>query len=359
VDDHLRPPEKGRLMARSKSRPTSPVASPPKLIAPCLATLVNKPPSGTGWLHEIKWDGYRLIACVARGKVVLRTRRGLDWTPRFPTIASAIASLPMASAVLDGEAVVENEQGLPDFSALQAALGVRSAHGHRGYKAAPEAVYYAFDLLWLKGEDLRERTLEERRSALEALLIEVDRSAHLRLSEEVTGDGPTVLRHACAMGLEGIISKRRDWPYRSGRVKDWLKSKCTSRQEFVITGYLLRGDNARAVGALVAGYFDGRLTYAGRVGTGFTADVAQTLFRTLQPLRSTAPGFAKKLSAADRKGVVWVRPELVAEVEFRGWTSDGLLRAAAFKGLREDKDAREIVREEAAIARVSSPPEQA
>ena len=166
VVDRLCPPEEKRLMARSPRRP-SPVASPLKLIAPSLATLVDQPPSGVRWLHEIKWDGYRLIACVAQGEVVLRTRRGLDWTARFPTIAAAIARLPIAAAVLDGEAVVENERGLPDFSALQAALGVRNARGHPGYKTAPEAVYYAFDLLWLDGEDLRERALEERRSALE------------------------------------------------------------------------------------------------------------------------------------------------------------------------------------------------
>jgi bifunctional non-homologous end joining protein LigD len=182
-------------------------ASLPSVIEPCLATLVDEAPSGVRWLHEVKWDGYRLLAHGADRKVVLRTRRGLDWTARFPSIAEAIARLPVASVVLDGEAIVENEQGMPDFSALQAALGVRNAHGHAGYKAAPEAIYYAFDLLWLDGEDLRPRPLEERRSALEALLIGIERSGHLRLSEGVPGEGPTVLRHACGMGLEGTLAR--------------------------------------------------------------------------------------------------------------------------------------------------------
>jgi bifunctional non-homologous end joining protein LigD len=294
----------------------------PALIEPCLATLVDAAPSGTRWLHEIKWDGYRLMAYLDRGVVVLRTRRGHDRTARFPTIAKAVARLPVTSAILDGEAVVDDEQGRPSFSALQVALGVREPRSHPGHKAAHEAVYYAFDLLWLDGEDLRGRALEERRSALEEILVDLEPGARLRLSEEVAGDGPTVLRHACAMGLEGIISKRRDCPYRSGRGRDWRKAKCTHRQELVIAGYLPRSDNARAVGAFVLGYYEaGALTYAGRVGTCFSATLAQTLWKAMQPLRGKAPELARKLPAAERKDVVWVRPELVAEVEFRGWTS--------------------------------------
>jgi bifunctional non-homologous end joining protein LigD len=164
-------------------------ASMPTLVEPCLATLVDAAPSGARWLHEIKWDGYRVMAHLARGKVMLRTRRGHDWTARFPTIAKAIARLPVTSAILDGEAVVEDERGIPSFSALQAALGVREARSHPGHKAAHEAVYYAFDLLWLDGEDLRARPLEERRSGLEGILVNVHTGAHLRLSEEVAGDG--------------------------------------------------------------------------------------------------------------------------------------------------------------------------
>jgi bifunctional non-homologous end joining protein LigD len=155
-----------------------------------------------------------------------------------------------------------------------------------------------------------------------------------------------VLRNACQHGLEGIISKRRDCPYRSGRGRDWLKTKCTNRQEFVVAGYVPRSDNPRAVGALVLAYYDGgRLTYAGRVGTGFTAETARALRKTLQPLSSDSPAFASKLPIADCKSVTWVRPELVAEVELRGWTSDNLVRHASFQGVREDKDAREVRRE--------------
>jgi bifunctional non-homologous end joining protein LigD len=315
----------------------------PGFVEPCLATLVDKVPTGERWLHEIKWDGYRLIARVENGRAKILTRRGHDWTARFPTIAKAIAALPVTSVMLDGEAVVEDERGIPSFSALQAALGAREGPGH---KAAHEAVFYAFDILFLDGHDLRERPLETRRRALIELLGKAGAGGHVRLSEHQEDNGEAMLRHACGMGLEGIISKRRDGPYRSGRQRDWLKIKCTERQEFVVVGYVTSSANSRAIGAVVLGYYDdGALVHAGRVGTGFTATTARDLWARLQPLRGDTPSLAENLPSLHRKGVIWVRPDLVAKVELRGWTSDGLVRHASFKGLREDKDPREVVRE--------------
>ena len=289
---------------------------------------------GTRWLHEIKWDGYRLQPHVQNGSATLYTRGGHDWTERFPTIADAIAALPVTSAILDGEAVVEGENGIPSFSALQAALGARDGPGH---KAAHEAVLYAFDLLYLNGRDYREEPLDVRRAALASLLSVTPAGGALRLSDHFEGDGDAFWRHACGMGLEGIISKRRDRPYRSGRGEDWLKIKCAHGQEFVIAGYLPLLGRKRAVGALVLGYYDkhGELIYAGRAGTGFTAESAASLWGKLQPLRRADAPFPAGQPPGRSAGAVWVEPKLVAEIEFRGWTSDRLLRHASFKGLRE------------------------
>jgi bifunctional non-homologous end joining protein LigD len=282
---------------------------------------------------------------IERGRLTVLTRRGHDWTGRFPTIAAAARELPVTTAMIDGEAVVENAAGLSDFSALQAALGARDGPGH---KAAHEAVLYAFDLLYLDGRDLRGLPLTARKQQLAELVQPTGGAGALRYSEHNEGDGEAMWRHACTMGLEGIISKRRDCPYRSGRGGDWLKIKCTLRQEFLIAGYAPRSDAPRSVGALVLGYFDGnRLVHAGRVGTGFNAKAATALWKQLQPLRTDQAPFEASIPAAARKGVVWVQPELVGEVEYRGWTSDGLVRHASFKGLREDKDPREVTREQA------------
>jgi bifunctional non-homologous end joining protein LigD len=316
----------------------------PAVVEPCLATLVAEVPKGEQWVHEIKWDGYRLMIRIDRGRVTVLTRRGHDWTARFPTIAEAARRLPVTTAMIDGEAVIENGHGVPDFGALQAALGARDGPGH---KAAHEAVLYAFDLLHVDGRDLRGLPLTARKRHL-ADLVPHGADGTLRHSEHNDGDGAAMWRHACRMGLEGVVSKRGDCPYRSGRSGDWLKIKCTQRQELVVAGYLPRSDAPRSVGALVLGYYDvGALVYAGRVGTGFNAKSAAALWKQMQPLRARLPAFAETLPSPARKGVTWVEPNLVAEVEFRGWTSDGLVRHAAFKALREDKDPREVTRERA------------
>jgi bifunctional non-homologous end joining protein LigD len=219
----------------------------PDRIEACVPTLVSAPPSGDRWWHEIKWDGYRLVSYVRDGRVCLRTRRGLDWTERFPVIAAAARELPVRSAILDGEAVVLDEQGRSSFSALQAALGSRHGPGHR---AAREAVLYVFDLLHLDGRDLRREPLEARRAALVELLSTAPQTGTVRLSEHVEGQGEAMFRHACRMRLEGIVSKRRDRPYVSGLSKDWLKIKCLLREAFVIAGFIVSVGARGRLGAL-------------------------------------------------------------------------------------------------------------
>jgi bifunctional non-homologous end joining protein LigD len=344
-----RTPTTNQARTWRSSRKAGAKAPMPEILEPCLATLVDDVPRGTNWIHEIKWDGYRLLAFKSGRSTRILTRRGHDWTARFPNIAKAVSALPVETAILDGEAVVEDENGVSNFSALQNALS--DEHG----RVAKDAIFYAFDLLYLDGSDLRGLPLDERKARLSAL-VPPGKEAVLRLSEHIEGDGAAMVRSACQLGLEGIISKRRDRPYRSGRGEDWLKIKCTERQEFVVAGYVPSTVSARAIGSLVLGYHEGgELRHAGKTGTGFTADSARQVFRKLDKLKRSTPAFPAKLTAAERRGVIWVEPKLVAEVEFRGWTADRRLRHAAFKGLREDKPAEEVVREAPKQAAESAP----
>ncbi|MBD9529530.1 DNA ligase D [Paracoccus sp. PAR01] len=314
----------------------------PDFIAPMLATLASSAPTGGSWLHEIKFDGYRLQARIDNGQVRLLTRSGHDWTAKLgKRIADALQALPLQEAILDGELVVETDAGASDFSALQADLAEGRADRFR---------FYVFDLMHLDGFDLRHLALVERKALLEQILTEAPEP--LRYSSHFDESGAMVLRHACRIGLEGILSKLRDGPYRSGRDKGWIKSKCSARQEFVIGGFTLSAATPGAIGSLVLGVHDaGGLHHVGRVGTGFSNRVSADLFTRLEGMQMPDNPFADRLTAQQAANVRFVRPELVAEVEFRAWTADGHLRHAAFRGLREDKAAREITREVAAPAK--------
>jgi len=317
-------------------------AAMPDFVPPQLATLKPHAPDGAGWVHEIKFDGYRLQARLDGGKAALLTRGGLDWTERFgKAVPKALAALPVSQALIDGELVVEASGGASDFAALQADLSAGRSD---------RFAYYAFDLLYLDGQDLREAPLVERKAALARLLEGAP--PELRYSEHFEENGEMVLRHACRLSLEGVVSKRASGKYRSGRGRDWIKSKCGNRQELVIGGYVPSSTSAKAIGSLVLGvHEDGELHHAGRVGTGFSRVVAEDLFQRLSRIERDASPFADRLDATARRGVRYVEPELVAEVEFRDLTADGILRHAAFRGLREDKPAAEVVREgEAALA---------
>jgi bifunctional non-homologous end joining protein LigD len=315
-------------------------AEMPGFIEPQLATLADKPPLGSRWIHEIKFDGYRLQARIENGKVTLTTRGGLDWTKRFgKAVAEALAALPVKDAMIDGELVVENASGSSDFSALQADL----SEGRKD-----RFVFYVFDLPYLDGYDLTGLPLVERKAMLRELVKgSLDKKGGLlRYSEHFDDKGALVLEHACRLSLEGIVSKLGDAPYRTGRGRDWLKSKCSARQEFVVGGYVPSTSSVNAIGSLVMGVYDhGKLDHVGRVGTGYSASMAQDLFKTLKGLRVEKSAFDEKLSSEAARGVVFVEPRLVAEVEFRAWTADGNLRHAAFRGLREDKVAKDVTRE--------------
>jgi bifunctional non-homologous end joining protein LigD len=327
----------GRLM-RKMQRRKAPLPLP-AFVAPQLATRVATAPDADTWLHEIKLDGYRLIARLHDGEVTLFTRTGQDWTARMPGVARALQRVHARSALLDGEVVVLDANGRSDFQLLQNSL-------HEGQQA--RCVYFAFDLLHLDGEDLRRLPLRERKQKLRALISGRERGV-LRYSEHVVGQGPAFFERACALHAEGIVSKRASAPYVSRRDRSWLKIKCVERQEFVIGGFTLPAGSRTHLGALLLGTHGphGELVYAGRVGTGFTQASLAELHEHLRGLVQTQSPFADPPRGAQTIGVRWVRPELVAEIEFAEQTRDGLVRHASFRGLRTDKPANDVTPERA------------
>ena len=318
----------------------------PELLKPELATLVEKAPGGE-WSYEIKFDGYRIMARIDHDEVKLFTRNGHDWTHKLPRQAEALAALGLESAWLDGEMVVADEQGVPDFQALQNAFD----SGRSG-----NIVYYLFDMPYLNGVDLREVPVEERRVALSTVL-NPNKDPLLRFSDAFSEEPEALLNSACQMQMEGLIGKRLGTPYVSRRSSDWIKLKCKHRQEFVVVGFTDPKGSRNAFGALLLGLHDrdsGELRYAGKVGTGFNETTLKRIYEQLKPLQSKKSSVVNPPSGFDAKGVHWLKPTLLAEVAFAEMTKEGSVRHAVFHGLRDDKPAEDITEERPKAVKTSA-----
>ena len=314
----------------------------PQWIPPQLSQLVEKAPSGAQWLHEIKLDGFRMAARIERGQAQLLTRTGLDWTARYPGMSTALAAVRAKTAYLDGELCGVGADGVPSFAETQAATD--GAGGVR-------LVFYAFDLLHLDGRDTARLPLAERKALLQPIVTDI---RGLQFNGHETGDGELIRQHACKLGFEGIVSKTVDAPYASGNRGLWRKAKCLNRQEFVVVGWTDPEGSLPHLGALLLGYYtdDGRLIYAGRVGTGMSEKVLRDLRGWLDPLKRAKSPLSAPPPRGTRFGsplvlsrVHWVEPKLVVEITFLTWTAENLLRQTVYVGLREDKPAEQVRRE--------------
>jgi bifunctional non-homologous end joining protein LigD len=312
----------------------------PEFLPPQLALHSMTPPAGEGWLHELKLDGYRMQARKDGTGVQMLTRTGLDWTARVRAVANEVSKLAVDKVTLDGEVVVLAPNGTTNFADLQASMQEGAKH---------VLTYFCFDLLHVDGRNVRELPLEERKALLGNVLTGSDEDL-LRVSEHLKTDGQELFHKACELHAEGIVSKRAKGRYSAGRSGDWLKMKCLYEQEFVVGGYTLPSNGIRGVGALLLGYYkDGNLIYAGRTGTGFTQKTHRILRERLESLKQKTTSFAR-LPGDAKRGAIWVKPEMVVQVRFATWTADDLVRQAAFLGLREDKPAKEVVREDVITA---------
>ncbi len=319
--------------------PGSKRSAMPRQISPELPLLVEDAPKGENWLYELKLDGYRMICFVKQGKASLVTRRGNDWSGRFPNIVRTVESLGLEDAILDGEIVALEKEGASNFQSLQNML-------RRGID--DRLHYFVFDLLFFRGRDLRQVSLIDRKRLLSQLLGKDLGSRMVRYNDHIEGRGAEVLSGACGHGLEGVVAKRADSRYVEGRTRDWVKLKCLKRQEFVIGGWTEPGGGRQSLGALLLGYYraPSELVYCGRVGTGFSQESLGELQQRLAKLERKRSPFCEPLSGVANRGVVhWASPQLVAEVSFSAWTDDGILRHASFQGLREDKRPSEITLE--------------
>jgi len=322
-------PSKAAKVARPKAIMASAM---PKFIEPQLAKLVDRPPDQAGWAHEVKFDGYRAQLRVEKGKVVIRTRKGLDWTDRFSAIAKAAAAL--RDGIIDGEIVALDDHQLPNFGALQTALSEEKTDA---------LVCFVFDLLFDAKEDLRTLPLSERKSRLETFLGKPAANSRIRYVSHLVSNAEAVLASACKIGLEGIISKKLSAPYHSGRTDSWVKAKCRAGQEVILGGWTTEEGTVRSLLAGVSR--DGRLDYVGRIGTGYGREVVKMLLPKLEKLTRERSPFTGAHAPPKEKNVRWLKPSLIAQIEFEGWTDSGMIRQAAFKGLREDKDPADVVTE--------------
>lgn len=327
-------------VSQIKKLPGARKAAMPEFVAPQLATLVREPPSGEEWLHEVKFDGYRMVCHLNRGKAHFWSRNGKDWTEKFPNLAAALKSFPAVTAILDGEVVIVDKAGRSSFQKLQQSMG-------RGGDKVPPFVFQIFDLIYLDGYNLTLIPLRERKAALEQLLAKAKIKGALRYSDHVEGNGALFFKQACEYRIEGIVSKLAASAYESRRNRNWLKVKCIKRQEFVIAGYTPSKNNFPGFGSLILGVFDkGKLIYCGRVGTGFSIQQRVEIQKKLDRLSQRAMPFVAIPKDPGLRTTHWAKPQLVGEVEFMEWTADGVIRHPSFQGLREDKKPAEIVREE-------------
>lgn len=308
----------------------------PEFIPPQLATLEEEPPTGEQWLHELKFDGYRMLCHLNNGSVRFWSRSKKDWTHKFPRLGKALQAFPARAAILDGEVVAVDSKGRASFQKLQQAM----KSGDAGF------LFHVFDVVYLDGFNLTRTPLSERKEILAKLFESVSEGSPLRYSDHVVGNGLAFFKQACKYGIEGIVSKLADSPYESTRTRSWVKVKCIKRQEFVIAGFTISDKGFPGFGALILGVYDkGKLRYAGRAGTGFSIQQRLDLRKKLDRLVRASSAFAEKPKDPRLKNAVWVTPQLVGEVAFTEWTEDGSVRHPSFQGLREDKKAKDVVRE--------------